>query len=446
MKKSLFSTVLLLGISISAFSQETFPVNFFNQPFTSSTSVNDYFIQNTYAGANNGIFDGLSIQDDGTTSSVATIASGKLKITKPTGTTDNRFSFYRKFAFSTTPKHIKVAFKFTQAEPATANTVRSIDLIVGKDLTPDLLDDANANIIAHFAIGTGANANTGKWGLRDISNSTQQALGSQARDTEYMITWFINNSEVDFSFTDPTGSTNTLPANTNQVWVNNAVVNMGQAINDPIETTGLDFNSFKIRSGHATSPVIAIFDDFSISGETSTTLPVSLTSFTGNAVDNGILLNWKTVSEKNNERFDLFRSTDGNDFAYVGTRSGNNSSGNLYNFIDRDPSAGANYYKLLQVDFDGNSTPYFCVVNNAFDSKGLSIYARENKIDIRFNSPKSIPSKVTIFDLNGKIVMEKQIEVQKGTNVFDFQQNLIPGIYVLKIDNVPGVFTQKFVK
>ena len=46
-------------------------------------------------------------------------------------------------------------------------------------------------------------------------------------------------------------------------------------------------------------------------------LPVELISFTGESTKNGVLLEWSTASEKDNDRFELERSQDGQTFTKV---------------------------------------------------------------------------------------------------------------------------------
>jgi hypothetical protein len=83
-------------------------------------------------------------------------------------------------------------------------------------------------------------------------------------------------------------------------------------------------------------------------------LPVELTSFEVIVVSNDVQLTWTTASEKNNDRFEIERSTDGINFVKVGTVKGNGTTSlpQLYNFMDENPGVGVHYYRLKQVDFD----------------------------------------------------------------------------------------------
>lgn len=84
-------------------------------------------------------------------------------------------------------------------------------------------------------------------------------------------------------------------------------------------------------------------------------LPVELSSFEGQEMDKGIELTWVTQSEKDNSHFEIESSTNGVDFTRIGKVDGIGFSNEtiVYNFIDENPAAGKNYYRLKQSDFDG---------------------------------------------------------------------------------------------
>lgn len=85
------------------------------------------------------------------------------------------------------------------------------------------------------------------------------------------------------------------------------------------------------------------------------TLPVSLSSFTGELKSNVNHIAWTCASETNNDYFTLERSSDGVTFQTVaridghGTTSGQTS----YSFDDRSFPSTWNYYRLTQTDFNG---------------------------------------------------------------------------------------------
>lgn len=87
-------------------------------------------------------------------------------------------------------------------------------------------------------------------------------------------------------------------------------------------------------------------------------LPIELEGLSGynNGFEN--VISWTTVSEKNNDYFILEKSTNGTDFIEIGQINGaGNSEGVLrYTLNDAYYRNEVNYYRLVQVDFDGKST------------------------------------------------------------------------------------------
>ncbi len=100
-------------------------------------------------------------------------------------------------------------------------------------------------------------------------------------------------------------------------------------------------------------------------------LPVELSYFTGQKTTNGNQLNWKTVSEENASHFFIERSIDGINWRLIKKENavGNSTTQQLYEVLDTQPDKQVNYYRLTQVDFDGEKTIYskYVVIDNTND-------------------------------------------------------------------------------
>ncbi len=83
--------------------------------------------------------------------------------------------------------------------------------------------------------------------------------------------------------------------------------------------------------------------------------PVNLTKFSAQEKDNQSHLSWTTAQETNNQGFEIERSIDGVTFEKIGFVDGHGTSSIItdYEFIDRTPKQGVNYYRLKQIDIDG---------------------------------------------------------------------------------------------
>lgn len=89
----------------------------------------------------------------------------------------------------------------------------------------------------------------------------------------------------------------------------------------------------------------------------ATPLPVELTDFSGKSVGKNIELNWSTLTERNNEVFQIERCADGVNFETIleeKTKAQNGLSNSQldYSAIDENPLNGISYYRLKQVDLD----------------------------------------------------------------------------------------------
>ncbi len=91
---------------------------------------------------------------------------------------------------------------------------------------------------------------------------------------------------------------------------------------------------------------------------TSGDLPVELTSFIANIVDNKVQLTWETASEQNNYGFEIERKIvkeTSTEYEKIGFIEGNGNSNSIkeYSFTDKSLHTGKVMYRLKQIDFDG---------------------------------------------------------------------------------------------
>jgi len=85
-------------------------------------------------------------------------------------------------------------------------------------------------------------------------------------------------------------------------------------------------------------------------------LPIELLYFNGVAYGRVNNLYWSTVSENNNDYFNIEKTIDGSDWNPIVTIEGAGNSNNqlYYSFVDEDVESIINYYRLKQTDYDGN--------------------------------------------------------------------------------------------
>lgn len=137
-------------------------------------------------------------------------------------------------------------------------------------------------------------------------------------------------------------------------------------------------------------------------------LPVSLSEFFATPVSNTVRLNWKTNSEKNSDYFEVKRSIDGFSWLPIATLSaaGNSSEITVYDFLDDKPYLGKNYYKLIQVDMNGDSTefPIRSVDLSKLEQFSDRIYPNPSQEKINIRGSKDDFSQLDITDFYGRNV------------------------------------------
>jgi hypothetical protein len=149
-------------------------------------------------------------------------------------------------------------------------------------------------------------------------------------------------------------------------------------------------------------------------------LPVALTGFNANKIENGIMLNWATASEKNNDYFTIERSNDATNWEVVEhiTGAGNSDLTNEYSFSDLQPFNGVNYYRLKQTDFNGRSVySTILTVDNSSNTIETSIYpnpATGSTITVRVASPSQEIIEVEIFNTLGQRLKSETIPAGNG--------------------------------
>ena len=99
------------------------------------------------------------------------------------------------------------------------------------------------------------------------------------------------------------------------------------------------------------------WSNFGFGGGLDNLLPVELLNFSAVNDNNNSLLTWTTLSEVNNDRFDIYHSTNGINFEKIGEKDGFGTTSDVhqYDFVHFNPPTGENYYFLHQIDFGGSS-------------------------------------------------------------------------------------------
>ncbi len=172
-------------------------------------------------------------------------------------------------------------------------------------------------------------------------------------------------------------------------------------------------------------------------------LPVKLVSFTGTVIENQVIVLWTTATEINNNFFQLERSPDGKNFEVIGIVDGNGTTNEQvdYEFKDADPYFGLAYYRLKQVDYDGQFEYFdYILINNESLRKGISATVCPNpttpdNLNFHFETgDQNSKISTTLYDLSGKIFYQKQFNFQSYEERIKIEPGRIPaGFYLLEV-------------
>ncbi len=178
-------------------------------------------------------------------------------------------------------------------------------------------------------------------------------------------------------------------------------------------------------------------------------LPVELLYFTGKITEIGNHLEWKTVSELNNQGFNIQRFFNGN-WQTLGFVEGNGTTIEMheYNFLDENPIKGHNYYRLEQVDFD-ETRNYSNVIDLELKQESvelaITLYPNPTSgiLNIEVGEIGEIPT-FQVFDISGRLI---SVNIQNvGTNQWQLNTIDLPnGSYFLQMKQGEQVLNKKFV-
>lgn len=170
-------------------------------------------------------------------------------------------------------------------------------------------------------------------------------------------------------------------------------------------------------------------------------------------------ITWTTASETNNDHFEVERSFDQKDFktiALVFGPEGNVSTSSSYSFNDDSKSIGSHkvvYYRLKQIDFDGNVTySTIQMVRFGTDAKTIvQIFPNPyiGKINVNFESKEIGKAEVRMVNSKGQVVAAKQSLIIQGYNKIQLTdlETQISGLYILDLlVNGKKIDTQKVIK
>jgi len=189
-------------------------------------------------------------------------------------------------------------------------------------------------------------------------------------------------------------------------------------------------------------------------GVTITPLPVELLSFTAALENTKVSLKWQTATEINNDYFVVERSQDGVSFSGISKvkGAGNSLQLNTYSQLDAAPLKGVAYYRLKQVDINGDFTySKIVAVNNkaGIIAQQLAAYPNptSNKVTLVISNLAAATYTIEVRDLTGKLLLASEVNLDtKSAEVELNLHTLSAGIYLITARSAGQQLVTRIVK
>lgn len=196
----------------------------------------------------------------------------------------------------------------------------------------------------------------------------------------------------------------------------------------PVTTS---FTDFELRTGSLLSVnLLYSLNLHSAVAAAPRPLPVELTSFTGKATATGTELSWATAQELNSAYFQVERASGSSSaFAPIGqvSSAGTRTTSTSYRFVDKAP-AGLYYYRLRQVDRDGQTT--FSPVVSVRVAASLTLQAFPNPTAQNLHIAGAPGELYTLVNQLGQAVLAGQLP-PSAQALLDLSR-LPDGVYLLR--------------
>jgi hypothetical protein len=215
-----------------------------------------------------------------------------------------------------------------------------------------------------------------------------------------------------------------------QSFVNNSATNFGWIIHDSLESTTSSARRYAARTNAnpALRPQITV--------TYTANLPVTLKTFSGTIQNNQALLSWQTVTELNNQYYEVEHSSDGINFTPIGKVNGIGTStvSHNYSFTQSNLTAGKHYYRLAQHDADG-SVRYSQIILLSFKSNfKLQLIPNPATSTVNITAATTVEGLAYTISSSAGQIVKKGVLSSQQINI----QNLLQGQYWLSIETAKG--------
>jgi hypothetical protein len=214
-------------------------------------------------------------------------------------------------------------------------------------------------------------------------------------------------------------------------------------------TEGLDSGDYSmdmvITSNDPVNPEIVV----PIGMKITSIVPVELSSFTAENINDEVVLRWQTATETNNQGFEIERSQKSNvksqtDWMKINFVDGKGTTTEKTDYIFREKitSPGKYVYRLKQIDFDGSVSYSPEIEIDITGPKEFSLFQNypnpfNPSTTIKFALPVKTNLVISVYNLLGEKVAEIfKGELEEGYHEVEFEAvNITSGIYFYRFES-----------
>ncbi len=184
-------------------------------------------------------------------------------------------------------------------------------------------------------------------------------------------------------------------------------------------------------------------------------LPVTYLYFDAFQDGENVEVRWITATELNCDYFNVERSFDLENWITLSSVEGAGNSNTLteYAFSDVKPSSGLNYYRLKQVDYNGEFS-YSLVIavdfENSSTESDLKLFPNPvsgNSIQFQTSGFHAVDVSVRLTNMEGKQHGVQLIEYQNNKGIVSLPESIVDGFYLFTVsDGFEELSTSFFLK
>jgi len=169
------------------------------------------------------------------------------------------------------------------------------------------------------------------------------------------------------------------------------------------------------------------------------TLPVLFSKFDAKCTNTGTLISWATAQEANSSKFEIERSSNGTTWTNIGSVAASGTSSSNRNYQQIDLIGGAAFYRIKQIDKDGQFI-YTDVARTNCQVKNISsvIYPVPafDVLNVVIKSDRSVRTQLLVYDMQGKLVKKVDASILNGNNTFKINLiGLASGDYMIRTND-----------